>query len=458
MAYRRLIHLLSILLSALLLSAIALYNSYPMIFNFDTAMYIETGFNRQVGNDRPILYGLFIFVLGFWRSLWLVIAVQSLIVSLVLFYYFRYFSDGIKFLPYYIGFVAMISFFMSGSFESSWLMPDVFTPVAILCVGLLIFAGKLKRRDTVVITLIAILSIGVHNSHFYICLSILLLLLIGFVFKTIRATYHSAGIHIKNILLAMLLTISSYLILGCIHFICSGSFKSSRGGPIFLMSNLIEMGIINTYLTENCAQKNYKLCPYKDSLPNNFLWANNSPIKKTGGWRRNEAEYAAMEKDLLTTPRYLEIFLFKSTVYTLKQFFNYDMIDILKPGARVNNVIEASYPGEYRQYTHARQSTNRINFGFINFTQNLMVGICLFLYAVLLLLKKAPPKYCSFILFILLALIINAWICGTFSGVFSRYQSRVVWLLPLPLLLLLMESRFLSTLFKRIKSASRNHH
>jgi len=444
-------HLLAIVFSAFILCFIAFYNSYPLIFNNDTGAYIGAGFSGKVAFDRPILYGLFIFFLSFQQSLWLIVIVQSLIVSLVLYYYFRYFTSKLNFIPYFIGFVVLISFFMAASFEVSWLIPDVFTSVSILSLGLLIFVNELKIRDIIIISSLTILSIGVHNSHFYICLCVLFLILTGFVFKQIRKVYTISAIRIKRIVFAILLVIFSNLTLSTVHYIYGGGFKGSRGGVVFLMSNLVEMGIVDTYLADNCAQKNYKICAYRDSIPNNFLWAENSPINKTGGWIGNEDEYSAIVKDILTTPDYLKTFIYQSGIYTLKQFFNYDMVDIAKPTEMVNDAV-AYYNNEYISYTRARQSTNRISFGFVNFAQNLIVGFCLFLYFLVLIFKRMTIKYRFFILFILLGLIINAWICSTFSCVSSRYQTRVIWLLPLPLFLYILEYSEPNAIQRRIKS------
>ncbi|HEX8019279.1 hypothetical protein [Mucilaginibacter sp.] len=447
----RLTHFFAILFSAFILCFIAIYNSYPLTFNNDTGAYVEAGFNKVVSFDRPILYGLFIYYSSFQKSLWLVVITQSLIVSVIIYYYFRYTVYSTNFIPYFIGFIVVISFFMGGSFEVSWLMPDVFTPVSILCVGLLIFINDLKKRDILIISLLAILSNGVHNSHIYICLCLSFLFLSGFIFKQIRQIFNFSAIKIKRVIFVLLLSVFSSLMLSSVHYLYGGGFSGSRGGSVFLMSNLVEMGIMDTYLAENCSQKHYKLCAYRDSIPNNFLWAENSPINKTGGWIKNEAEYSAIVKDILTTPKYLATFIYQSCIYTFKQFFNYDMVDIALPSERIDRAV-AKYQKEYLSYLHARQSTNRMSFGLINFIQNLIVGLCLFIYLLVFLYKKMTLRYRVLIFFVLSGLFINAWICSTFSCVSPRYQTRVIWLLLLPLFLYVFEYQKGKAVMRRIKS------
>jgi hypothetical protein len=424
---KRLTHAGAILLSAAMLCFLSIYNGFPLVFNNDTGMYIENAFNGVVASDRPIMYGLFIYFSSMVYSLWLVIAAQALIVALMVYYCFRYFTAGRTFLLSYLLFMAVVAFFMSASFEVSWLMPDIFTAIALLCV-ILLTGRKVKLRDKIIVSLIMVLSIGVHNSNFYTCTGLCLLLLF---FKRIRIVYSTT----RRILYTLSIILLGYLNLTFVHYLYSGELKSSRGGTIFLMSNLVEMGIVDIYLSENCDQRGFRICAYQGTLPNNFLWSENSPIKKTGGWDANMDEYSAIISDIVTNPRYLRMIVYKSAIYTFKQFFNYDIVDIGKPSERINKAVEYFYIHEYKQHKASRESKDRLLVGFINFTQQIIVCICLCLYLYLLIYQRSSPEVRSIILFMFIALLVNAWVCSTFSGVFPRYQTRIIWLLPLPLFL-----------------------
>jgi hypothetical protein len=436
---RRLFQIAAILLSTFLYCTLALYNGFPFTFNNDSAVYLERGVTGAVRSDRPITYGLFVVVSSMHYSLWLVAILQALIVSLLVYFVFSYSNkyfytkNDQRFLFYYLGFTGFVCLFTGASCEVTMLMPDVFTAVAILCIALLIIF-KLKIIDLIIISAILVLSIIVHNSHFFICILLCCLMLAGYILRRIRLLYNNAGIRLKTILFVIVLSIFSTLLSAGIHKHYGPRFKSSFGGAIFLMSNLIEMGVVDSYLDENCDKKNYRLCRYKDSIPNNFLWAQNSPLKKTGGWgKANDSVFLAIEKDLLTTPKHLSRVIYKSGIYTIKQFFNYDMEHVTKPTTFVNNTIRAYFNDDYDSYINSRQPNEDLRFGFINFSQNLVVGISCFIYCLIGLYAKRSRKLLMFTFFILAALIINAWFCSTFSGVYSRYQTRVVWLLPLPL-------------------------
>src|SRR5207249_3449890 len=85
----------------------------------------------------------------------------------------------------------------------------------------------------------------------------------------------------------------------------SGKFQYSRGSHLFLMARLIEDGALYKLLNDRCAIKPYALCPYKEQLKNAtgdwFLWLDDSPLEKIGGWENSEAQSWPM---ILDTVRY----------------------------------------------------------------------------------------------------------------------------------------------------------
>lgn len=433
-----------LVISSLFLSSSAFYNGFPFVFNADTAMYMEAVNRGVVGSDRPILYGLFMRYASLGISLWCVVIIQSLLLSVTLFFYFKYFLEREKDMRkqgreklYYLAFCALISFLMGGSFTSSWLMPDIFTPILILSMGLLLFV-ELKPFDKFSISLIGLLTLGMHNSHPYTCIAILALIAFSAVFENVRKVFLQVGLRTRKILYVLLLVIVSQILVSLLHYNFGGGFKSSKGGAIFFMGSLVEMGVAKQYLDDNCGRKFYFICQYKDSLPRNFLWSLKSPIYKNGGWDNNDKEYTAIIKDILTTPRYLKLVVSGSLKATIKQFFHYGTGEAYKPWIRVSKAIIENYPEDYLAFDKSRQNTGQLSFILVNYSQTIFFALSVMFYAILLL-KSKTSNWCKLLMiYILLSLIINAWFLGTFSGVFHRYQSKVIWLMPLPLFLYLI--------------------
>jgi len=443
--YRRLNNrnFLTLLFSMAILCFMAFYNGYPYLFNNDSAIYIARGYQGYAGPDRPILYSLFTRYTSIGVSLWPVVAVQAFLVSYIIYCYFRYFSSKSRKLTGFLLFITFITLFMSGSFYVSFIMPDVFTAIAIACLGLLLFSKRLPLREFIALSVITIISLGMHNANAYIFLGVMIVVLVGFADRTVRKLYSRTGIRLKRIVFVILLAIAGYLFSSTIHHFRSGEFKSSRGGVIFFMGNLVQMGIIDSYLNNECDTKDYTLCRYKDSIPSSFLWHPESPLQKEGGWKESQGEYSAIVKDILTTPKYVSAVAYKSGIYTLKQFFNFDagpfnpgVDSICIPNNYVKTTIGNYYPGEYSLFSNSRQNREELSFKLLNFIQELVFGVFILLYVIILIYKKLSLRYRMFICFILIALVVNAWVYSTFSHAGGdRYQSHMIWLLPLPLFL-----------------------
>ena len=124
----------------------------------------------------------------------------------------------------------------------------------------------------------------------------------------------------------------------------------------------------------------------------------------------------------------------KAAVYdSVLQFFMFQTGDGIEsqemdPQARALRMM----PGQFAAYLHARQQRHRIRFQDINML-HVTVGM-LSLLGLALLLNHAVLRRrwdeapCPGVM--LLALIGNAIICGTFSNPHDRYQSRLIWLPP----------------------------
>ena len=433
--------------STAILCFMAIYNGYPYVFNNDTAVYISQAYQETAGVHRPILYGLFVRYTSLGKTLWLTVIVQAFFISYIIHCYFSYFSSKTHSISGYLSFITFITFCMSGSFYTGYLMPDVFTALALSSLGLLLFIEKLDIKDFAAISVLIVISLGMHNANIYIFLGVLIVIMAGFFFRSVRQIYSKAGIRLKRLLYLFVLAIIAYIFSSALHHYNRGEFKSSRVGLFYFMGNLVKMGIIDNYLDDNCATKHYSLCQYKDSIPNAFLWDPASPINKNGGWEANKDEYSTIIKDILTTPKYSMSLIYESGINTLKQFSNFDAGPFLTgsgalciPTEFVKSTLGSYYPEEFSSFSGSRQSENRISFQFMNFIQELAFGIFIFLYIMVLLYRKMSLRYRMLIVFILLCLVVNAWIFGTFSHASGdRYQSHVIWLLPLPLFLYLSE-------------------
>jgi hypothetical protein len=103
-----------------------------------------------------------------------------------------------------------------------------------------------------------------------------------------------------------------------------------------------------------------------------------------------------------------------------------------RPVIAANRIVEIAFPDEAGQFHAARQlhgglerMTHRLNLIQIPAQLAALAGL------VLLAIRRARAgqrRRAGFCALVLAALLINAFVCGVFSGATERYQSRVAWL------------------------------
>ena len=326
---------LYLIISTFVLCFPAFFNKFPLLFP-DTLGYIRMGFQHLLTAKRVWLYGGFLRHASLNESLWLVVLVQGFLLSWLVFMMFKYFfaqrDSALLFLFYMVG-AAMTT---AASFHTSMLMPDIFTPMMLLSACLLLFARGMSRLELVLVAVLFIFSAGMHNAHFLIVIGLAGLVWLGAVFKKNREWYNDLGISIKKMLAFTGLVLLTHLFVCTVHYSVGGKFVSTRGGEVFLFARLCDFGLAQAYLNENCAKlDNCPVCPYVKDLRRGreFLWLNNSVLKKTGGWSEESVKmYGDLSMDILTTPNISRNLLFARLRLPLCCFFILNTVVWMKLG------------------------------------------------------------------------------------------------------------------------------
>jgi hypothetical protein len=227
------------------------------------------------------------------------------------------------------------------------------------------------------------------------------------------------------------------------NFALARSVFISRSGSVFLFARLMQDGIVKRLLDDRCSGPDtpYKLCAYKNHLAtsaNGWLWSNNPGFKAQGGFVGSQEEDGRIILDSLARYPFLQL---RAAIYdSVLQFFLFRTGDgiesqqwILKPE------ISLMMPRQLHAYLEARQQHNAIRFRALNML-HVTVGMLSLLGALLLINHAVIRRRWNEAMLpglVLLALVGNAVICGTFSNPHDRYQSRLIWLPSLVLLLAL---------------------
>ncbi len=421
--------IVSVLLCGVLFCFWGWYNGYPFVYP-DTGTYVDSGFQNYVPGDRPVTYGFFIRHTSLAESLLWVMLAQGILSVLLVREWMKTFSGKT---PGAVAMMTAVVFLISctnASIYASYLLPDFFTPI-FYGLLILILLAPVKRRRTLPIALLAILAAMTHNSHLLGGLVFVgaVILYQAFVRKEQRFAWTNIGA-VAGIVL------TAWLGLFALHFSVNKKWEIMRDGHAFTMGRLHEIGLLKPYLNEKCPQKALYLCPNKDSMSDDFLWDANSPLNQHGGWDSVKTENQFIIGDILTTPRFLKRYLIESFNSTIKQFF-YFRAEKLAPipggGAALSSVTK-HFPNELIAFKIAHQNHRYwfLDIEGLNTRQQYLFFACLILMALLWTTKSwqtaIPEVLQKAYNLLFLCLVVNAFVCATFSTVVSRYQGRLIWL------------------------------
>jgi hypothetical protein len=436
------IEAVTVLTGAVLLCFAAGYNMYPLVYP-DTGTYIVTGLESRVPADRPLLYGLFLRHTSMRATMWFALFAQALLVSSVIFGFVKTYFKQYRYHLIYLGLLIPLISCTALSIKTSTLIPDVFTPLPILCFFILLHGtdNKVLRWWYIAIT---IFCIGTHQSHL-LMLGIALglygmMLLIRKQFRPVMLQWRKASFMVP-------VCVIGFFITPIINTIYSGKFFWSKSSGIFFMGRFADNGLLQTYLKENCHCENLELCQYQGKIPVDFLWDSSSPLYKMGGWENPPAEYDLIVRKMLTTPRYLGMFLYKSVAASFSQFFSFQ-ISVRAENAPMSfdsppyHALKTVYHHESGTYVFSNQNTGRLDYTAIDARQTWFITILLGAFVLLLVAgyKEDIRSFLPVITMILMYTIANAIVCGTLSIPNPRYQTRVFWLIPLVLMMAMLRS------------------
>ncbi|HTL81268.1 MAG TPA: hypothetical protein VL651_06170, partial [Bacteroidia bacterium] len=410
----------------IILSWIAFYNRYPLTYS-DTGTYIDCGFSNYVPKDRPILYGLFLRHVSMKFSLWLVVFAQALLTSCTLFVFITTFITSRRNRNIlFIIVVLLLSFTTGISQKCSDLLPDFLT--AITC---LLFVVQLvrppERIKQVFIILVLLFALSAHNSHLFI---LTLTMTVFTLFRFISRSTVSL-ISPRRLMNGWIILASGFALTLFINLTYTGKFFISQNGKIFMMGHLADCGLLDEFLDDNCGTKNYELCQYHQ-VPFSkidFIWANESPLYKTGGWEKHGDQFDPVLGDLFGSSHYVGRFITSSTYTSLKQLISFHL-DVkqenipMGKGSPPGGQIEWRFPKELNAYLGSRQNTSRLSYVFLDILQTFMlvISIPIILYALLFRRKNNLVKALRIATYFILTFIVcNAIVCGTLTIANSRF-------------------------------------
>jgi hypothetical protein len=435
---------LGIAILSLMFLSVAIWNGFPLIF-YDTGAYVLEGLGHVFLVERAPVYSELLFLAGGAFSFWPIAILQALMTSYLILEVARaevpdLTLRGLTVIGAALSLLTGIGWYV-GQVE-----PDIFTPAVILGCWLLLFRGDgLGKARLYWVVGLTGLAVACHPSH----LGLLGGLLIGaYLFKLFqRAQPKAVKINLRRGLIG-LVTALGLIVTG--NFVLTGNLFISRSGSVFLFARLMQDGIVKRLMNDTCPPAgdiDWRLCAYKNRLStsaNAWLWGAGSGFHALGGFTGKEQQDEDSRIIMESLKCYPLMHLKAAVTDSLLQFLEFKTGDGIEPQL---TVLESGFkhmiPGQVPAYLEARQQRGLIRFKTLNMI-HVPVGV-LSVLGLLLLLWHAGQRRAwdgaTLPALVLLGLIGNAIICGTFSNPHDRYQSRLIWLPSLVLLLAVAKDR-----------------
>ena len=443
-SHRWILALLCVVPGALILMSAAFYNGYPLAFP-DSGDYVHRhGTPMRVG-----FYALFTTPLRETGSTWPFVAVHALLVSYLIYLMLR--ARGSSRLAIrFFNLVCLLTLLSSVSWYVSFLMPDIFSAIAILCVYLFMFKSEqlsAPEQRFLVVLLVASCLFHLSNPSYVLglCAALTLLKLI-FRMPMIQWT--------RLAILACVVASALGLHVARTQWVY-GVSAPSAASYVYPLSALVRTGLLKNYLDEACQLREYKICPYRDQFPkrgDEFIFLPDSPLHKVGGYLGYREEGSRLVREaILYQPvavlrKWAELTGTQLRMVNTARWTFGPMAQLQWPTRH----FEKKYPAEIDSYRNSRQNLETLPFPKLSTIHEYVIAGSLVLALVIIALRlrrsDSPSSQSDLWLlsFTLLALIIAAAGSGFPSGDPAyRHMAKVVWILPMAVgVVMLSNDRF----------------
>jgi hypothetical protein len=432
MTANRIINVLLRIGAAFLFCWIAFFNGFPVLYS-DTGTYLESGFTLETPLDRPITYGFLLRIFSLnGLTIWTVVLAQAYLLSYLIWLTLREFVDTERNLRIIFSIVAtVLALFTGMSIVASELIADIFTSMTLLCLFLLLFGKKTSKTESIILHVLFLLCAACHISH--VLVSIAVILLVGVIYFVRRKKQKPTYLNRYAITAVLGISVIAYLVM-------MSSISKSR--HVFMMGHLVETGILNAYLDDNCATKEISLCKFRDRIPSDaetFIWNKDgdSVIILTGGWLGTKEEYSSIISETFTNGRYLMMHIGAAFSGTIRQLYHVrcsEGIGKYDSTMLATQRLQKYFPGEFSAYSTSRQSEDYLAalpvlelFNIISLSVSL--GITLLWLLIRRATTVAEIRLKIFVSLIFAMYLFNAAFCSMFAIVANRFSSRISWLI-----------------------------
>jgi hypothetical protein len=408
---------------------VALANGYPLVFS-DTGGYLRIGTELYFPLDRPASYGLLIAPLHWIGGPWAVAIAQALFAAGLI---GRALSvalgeDPSRRRP--IG-VALLLTLTSLPWFAGQVMPDLFTGLLPLALFVLVWgAAAMRPAERLGWTAVVAGVIALHLTHLPIAAAIwCALLLCSLATGTLRRNRTGATLAAAALVLAV-------LGMSTLNLIGAGRFRPSLMSGTFLFARLLDGRVAQPVLADSCRRERLELCallpaaarPDADLPGQAYLWGP-AAFRPRDPERVAEEERLIVGRTLAAQPDAVARMALHGWAGLLVTADIGDGLGRYGEERAVTQQIRAHFPASAPRWAASLQQRDALT----RLARPSAVALSVLAAAVLLTLlalRRVRGAALALVAALVVTVMVNAAVCGMLSGVFARYQSRVIWLMP----------------------------
>jgi len=427
------------LAAILALLAPALWNGFPLL-EYDTGGYLARWFEGYLVPSRSVVYGLFV-TAGWPLDFWPVIVLQAAATVWVLALVLRSFGLGDR--PWtLLGVIVGLSLATTLPWIASILLTDIFAGLAVLALHLLVMRPEtLGRHERTALVLFVAFAGATHSATFLVLLGLAAL-------AGLASLIDRRMVAPRAALRAMVTVVLAAAMLLAANFAVSKRLAWTPGGYGIVFGRMLQDGIVVRYLDAHCAERSFKLCPYRHALPataDDFLWGNDSPFQNLGRFDGLDEEMRTIVLGSLVEYPVLQL---KAALRAAsKQIVSVGTGEgVLNSLMHTYGIMERYTPSVVPHMRAARQQRGELRFEAINAVHVPIALAAMALMPVLVVFGLRRREFSDLGLLamtVTITILGNAVTCGVLSNAHDRYGARIAWvpLLVSALVLLRWQSR-----------------
>lgn len=415
---------LATVVSTVALLWVAIWNGYPLVYS-DTSTYLSSGFVLDTPIDRPITYGIFLRLFSLnGVTMWTAVLVQALLLAVVLHRLLK--EVGWAGAWSRVGAITWVALVTGLPFSAGQLITDVFTPILLCTVYLLLWSNSLSRKEIFGYGALLLVSYAMHMSHIGLTAMVLTIAVLLKLFR--RSSVHPSW---KRITLLVLIAVAGTAPMG-------PSLAKSKN--TFYAARMAEHGVLQQYLEKYCDTDPVALCSRRGSIPasaDSFLWAKDSPQSLYTDRSIMESEFGRIRSTMMTDPELLMAegrATLRSIAIQLTRFAPGDGNGAFGPGTLLHERLVRHVPMDANAYSQARQM-NRDEFEAAMPTWRIVheAGVVIGLAALVLLaaLQRLRVRIGRatwlMIAFLLAACMLNSAVNAGLVTVADRFGTKMAW-------------------------------